>query len=71
MQPIDKYLPEFPPKYKVCFQHSDEWRRDIQQQINEIRELVDMALFRITTVESHQSSLSHKVHNLRYAGDDE
>lgn len=71
MQPIDKYLPEFPPKHKVCFQHSDEWRRDFQQQLNEMRTLIDMVLLRVSTLESQQSALSHKVHALKYAGDDE
>lgn len=55
----------------ASFQHSDEWRRDIQQQINEITTLLDMVLLRVSTLESQQSALSYKVHNLKYAGDDE
>lgn len=53
------------------FQHSDDWRRDIQQQINEIRTFLDMVLLRVSTLESQQSALSHKVHTMKYAEADE
>lgn len=69
MQPIDKYLPDLKSTEKRGFQHSDEWRRDFQQQINELRSLVDMTMFRIATLEGQQSALSHKVHMIRYPDD--
>lgn len=57
--------------FMTTFQHSDEWRRDQQQQLNELRTMIDMIMTRIATLESQNNAISHKLHSLKYAGVDE